>query len=393
MMTKNEIMNAMINLSEKECDELLDSLLSRKERRAAIRWLKKEVNKIPQEDKEDFTAECLSDLTEEGFKNVVTTYYKDNLGLVDATFDSGIFVTNAKNIKEAGINRDYNKEVLKKLRAELGDGIGLIKGMPILVYFDKDLNCYCIIDGHHRHYILEELDMPIYFTIYKMGQPISREEARAVMIKLNQAMKNWIMKNYEQSYLKSGNENYLRMKEFEEFNKRKYNLYFESSRAVLKKSYKYSGNGTISKAVKNGYLEVTEEDITVAQKKIDKIAPVIDAILECGYLEIVKRHRDRCFTAVLGIEDAMEILFDVDHLAKNIRRYRCPFQENDSIDNFIKHFIALYNYDLGKLEMLDYNEVNKRLKTIGKASRKEMNSAKEEHIKIQAALVASIREN
>ena len=36
MMTKNEIMNAMINLSEKECDELLDSLLSRKERFSRI---------------------------------------------------------------------------------------------------------------------------------------------------------------------------------------------------------------------------------------------------------------------------------------------------------------------------------------------------------------------
>ena len=71
MMTKNEIMNAMINLSEKECDELLDSLLSRKERRAAAQWLMKRVNKLPQEDKEDFTVECLSDLTEEGFKNVV----------------------------------------------------------------------------------------------------------------------------------------------------------------------------------------------------------------------------------------------------------------------------------------------------------------------------------
>lgn len=393
MMIKNEVMGVIETLSEKECDELMSSLLSRKERRAAARWLMKEINKLPQEDKEDFTAECLSDLTEEGFKNAVTSYYKDNFGLVDATFDSGIFVTNAKNIKEAGINRDYNKEILKKLRAELGDGIGLIKGMPVLVYFDRDLNCYCIIDGHHRHYILEELDMPIYFTVYKMGQPVSREEARTVMIKLNQAMKNWMMKNYEQTYLKSRNENYLRMQAFEEFNKNRYNLYVESSRAVLKRSYKYSGNGTISKAVKNGYLEVTEEDVTVAQKKIDKIAPVVNAIFECGYLEVVKSHRDRCFTAVLGIEDAMEILFDVDHLAKNIRHYRCPFQENDSVDNFIKHFIALYNYDLGKLEMLDYNEICKRLKTINKASQKEMNRAKEEHMKLQVALVTSIREN
>lgn len=394
MMTKNEIMNAMINLSEKECDELLDSLLSRKERRAAAQWLMKRVNKLPQEDKEDFTVECLSDLTEEGFKNVVTTYYKDNYKLAaDASYAYGVFVTKAKNIKESGINRDLNKEVLKGLSAALKEnGIGYIKGIPVLVYFDKDLKEYCLIDGHHRRYVLENFDGSIYFTVYKMGQPVSKEEARKVMMDINRNQRQWMRKNYEQSFLKSENENYVRMNEMEVYNKKKYGLLVDTVRAAIFDSFRSSGNGPAAKAVKGGYIEVTEENVRVAQKKIDRIVPIVQAMDEYGYLKGLK-HKDRCINSVLAISVAMEILFDVEHCVEAVKTCRCPFQEQDNIDQFVDGFLSIYNYKLKKSQKLDKEEVKLRMDKLTKNSENRIREYEKQDALKQVDLVASIREN
>lgn len=394
MMINNEVMGVIETLSEKECDELMSSLLSRKERRAAARWLMKETNKLPQEDKEDFTAECLSDLTEEEFKNVVTSYYKDNYNLADdASYAYGVFVTKAKNIKESGINRDLNKEVIKGLAASLNkNGIGYIKGIPVLVYFDKDLKEYCLIDGHHRRYVLEGLDESIYFTVYKMGQPVSREEARKVMIEMNRNQRQWMRKNYEQTFLKSENENYVRMNEMEVYNKKKYGLNVDTVRAAIFDSYRSSGNGPAARAVKGGYIEVTEENIRVAQKKIDRIAPIIQAMNESGFLKGLK-HKDRCVNTILAMSVAMEILFNVEHCAEAIKTCRCPFQELDNIDQFIEGFVSIYNYKLKKSQKLNKKEVTSRIEKLTKNSENKIRECEKKDALRQAALVASIREN
>lgn len=393
-MTKNEIMDAMTKLSEEEREELFSSYLEGEETKAVKRLLLKEINKLPQEDKEEFIEDCVSDLSKEEFENIATSYYRDNYGLADdASYAYAVFKTKAKNIKESGINRELNKEVIKGLVASLKEGgIGYIKGIPVLVYFDKDLKKYCLIDGHHRRHVLEDLDEYIYFTVYKMGQPVSKEEARKVMMEINKNQRQWMRKNYEQSFLKSENENYVRMNEMESFNKKQYGLLVDTVRAAIFDSFRSSGNGPAAKAVKGGYIEVTEEDVRVAQKKIDRILPIIQAMNEAGYLKGLK-HKDRCVNSILAISVAMEILFDVEHCVEAVKTYRCPFQEQDNIDNFVDGFLSIYNYKLKKSQRLDRKEVKSRMEKLTKNSGNKIREFEKKDALKQAALIASIREN
>ena len=113
---------------------------------------------------------------------------------------------------------------------------------------------------------------------------------------------------------------------------------------------------------------------------------------EAGYLKGLK-HKDRCVNSILAISVAMEILFDVEHCVEAVKTYRCPFQEQDNIDNFVDGFLSIYNYKLKKSQRLDRKEVKSRMEKLTKNSGNKIREFEKKDALKQAALIASIREN
>ena len=113
---------------------------------------------------------------------------------------------------------------------------------------------------------------------------------------------------------------------------------------------------------------------------------------EYGYLKGLK-HKDRCINSVLAISVAMEILFDVEHCVEAVKTCRCPFQEQDNIDQFVDGFLSIYNYKLKKSQKLDKKEVKLRMDKLTKNSENRIREYEKQDALKQVDLVASIREN
>lgn len=112
------------------------------------------------------------------------------------------------------IRKTYNYAMFRKMQCnrdvkgvktlqENIETFDLTPYVPIIVSED-----YEIIDGQHRFEACETLGKPIYYIVYK-GE-YSPEQA---MIALNTVTKVWRQEEWFQYYVKTGNENYVKLKE------------------------------------------------------------------------------------------------------------------------------------------------------------------------------------
>lgn len=98
-------------------------------------------------------------------------------------------------------NRDLNELKIKRIVAEISSGNNLLKYAPIIV--DQEFN---ILDGQHRFMCAKQTGNPVFFVI-KDKMSIS-EVAR-----LNSNTSNWKNIDYLNSYVSTGNENYIKLEE------------------------------------------------------------------------------------------------------------------------------------------------------------------------------------
>lgn len=95
-------------------------------------------------------------------------------------------------------NRPVDKQHVKTLIRSMAEAGNLTGDFPVVVNEDM-----AIIDGQHRVEALKQLEWPVFYII----QP---HLDIAVVRAMNRAQKNWSWKDYANSYIDLGNENYIR---------------------------------------------------------------------------------------------------------------------------------------------------------------------------------------
>lgn len=109
--------------------------------------------------------------------------------------------TNYSLFKTIKGNREIDSAHLKKLIASISKR-NLLSEHPIVVS-----NTYKVIDGQHRLESAKALEVPIYYTVVDKG---GLEE----VLMLNNAQKNWTVKDFLDSHIARGNANYIILKDF-----------------------------------------------------------------------------------------------------------------------------------------------------------------------------------
>lgn len=117
------------------------------------------------------------------------------VGKVYSSFDYQQFHFIEEN-RDAKVRKDLLKSIKEK---------GLIQ--PIIVNEE-----YEIIDGQHRFLACKKLGEPIIFTI-KYWNNDRGSESIDTLINVNTTSQNWRFQDYVDAYAKTGNEEYMRLKE------------------------------------------------------------------------------------------------------------------------------------------------------------------------------------
>lgn len=326
-------------LSVEDCEKALHMLFGMLPKDKQKSFLSKELVKLKRKGK-----------NEEQLNEVLTKVYELPEGV---TYAYPVCTTEAKNIKTAGINRNYNYEVIRGLRKVFSDEkqIGCIKEIPVIVYYDEEEKGFVLLDGHHRKYVLEELNKPIYFSVFGRGKHITKEEAKLVMIETNKYQRQWKQKNFGESHSKSGNKDFIRACDFIE--EQNGVVLVGTAKAALFEYYKSDGNGPIRDIWKEGWINITDEMVERARKNINDIKPIIEAFNEIHYFG-AKSHKSRYMNAVLFAKAHYGDDFNINHFVNNIFKYgKTNNLVNPKYELCFYYLASLYNLNLGKRKPID----------------------------------------
>lgn len=143
--------------------------------------------------------------------------------------------TRFKDIKG---NRGPNPVHLKKLRKSM-EVKPLISPIIVNERFE-------IIDGQHRFYVRQELDLPIQYII---AEGYGLEEVQL----LNSNTKNWTPSDFLDGYIELGMEDYILFKKFKD----QFNLGHTSAAAILS-LHNVAGNSPVLDDFKNGNFKIPD---------------------------------------------------------------------------------------------------------------------------------------
>lgn len=152
---------------------------------------------------------------------------------VNAVFST----TDYKKFKFLETNRELRLPHVEELKASIQDH-------PLDKPIDVNEN-FEIIDGQHRYMAWWDLGMPIIYIIHKGWG------AKEVPI-LNTNQKNWNPSDFVKMYSESGNDNYIKYKEFQE----RFGFTHGANILLLHGSSRIQGNSNINKAFNEGKFEV-----------------------------------------------------------------------------------------------------------------------------------------
>lgn len=102
-------------------------------------------------------------------------------------------------------NRQLNEAKIKKIKADIAEGLDVLRYCPILVIEKKGR--MEIIDGQHRFWIAKELGCPVWYIMTEKMELID-------IAKINSNTEKWKTKDFINCYIQLGNENYIKLQQF-----------------------------------------------------------------------------------------------------------------------------------------------------------------------------------
>ena len=230
-------------------------------------------------------------------------------------------------------NRATTIDRINKIKKSIME-VGYITS-PILVNENME-----IIDGQGRFEALRELKLPVE---YIMQPGLNFKECVA----MNVYQTNWNIMDYIKSYAEKGNQNYVYLyKLLEEFPLlRNINMYA----TVIKEQDKF-----FSSTIKNGELQISEEEYEEAKEKIREVYELIEKYRKVSRFQWILKGMIYC-------------LFIPDIDKKRLKEKVTEVLEADKIpaiptaDEAMQFLEAIYNKNKKGMSLFIYTEYRKRL--------------------------------
>lgn len=211
-----------------------------------------------------------------------------------------------------------NRETNKAHKASLNKSIHKNGALFSIIIVNEKFE---IIDGQHRFEIFQELGLPIYYVI-KRGYGLKHVQT------YNQNSKNWSLKQFLESYVGMGLEDYKVFKFFHD----KYNFGYRESMVMLTGGSK-DNSVTITKKFKAGTFKATS-----LQSAVD----VADKIYDFAkYYEQFKR-RGFVLAIIKLIRNHDE--YDHDQMLAKVKYQSAKLTDQVTVDNYLKVLEKIYNY-------------------------------------------------
>lgn len=103
-------------------------------------------------------------------------------------------------------NRNITKQKVERIINEINSGNDILDESPVLV--SENGKFLDVKDGQHRVVIAEKLKRPVHYIIKK------KELSLYNIAKINSNVEKWTAENFINCYLKAGNSNYKKLKQF-----------------------------------------------------------------------------------------------------------------------------------------------------------------------------------
>lgn len=199
---------------------------------------------------------------------------------------------NYKLFENVDGNRPLNKKKIQRIIDEINAGNDILDEVPVLVKeAGKKLQ---VLDGQHRVDICIQLQRPVHYIVHKQDMTLHN------VAKVNSNVEKWTDQDFIRCYIKAGNNNYKKLKDFHD----KYGIAVGLCLALLTNgSLKYDGGSAAEKSrlqFEQGLFEVK------AQKEAVQLAEL------CKSFDAFKGWNGRPFIiAICKILAAEKAEFDV----------------------------------------------------------------------------------
>lgn len=186
-----------------------------------------------------------------------------------------------------------------------------------------------VIDGQHRLEVAKNNNLDIYFVVV---QDADLDEVHL----LNANNRSWVMKDYLDSYIAKGKQNYIALKEFSDT----YNLPLSVSMTLLTKQVSHA-RGDLIRDFKNGDFKIT--DYEWGSDIADKLAELVP------FTEgSTANHREFIY--------ALTLVYDVISHKKLIEKLRnnphLRLKRSITLRNYLRQFEDVINYKAKKRKTL-----------------------------------------
>lgn len=187
---------------------------------------------------------------------------------------------------------------------------------------------YEVIDGQHRLEAAKILKVPIYYVIIN---DLNLSDVQT----LNTAQRAWILKDFLISYIKLGNNNYVRIREFME----KYSLQVRQCLLLLTGSCERKSILDF----KNGLIKISELDYIKGIEKMKKIQDIRK------YLPILS---PKLINSLLIMNNHPRFRLDTFNRHCEVLRDNVSYKEN--IRDYLRMFEDIYNFRLPQSSQLNF---------------------------------------
>lgn len=220
------------------------------------------------------------------------------------------------NFKLHPLNRELNMAKLRKLIASMRKH-GYIKAYPLNVYVDKDY--YVIKDGHHRFVAAKTLGASFCFVV---------TDDSATIQEINGPVGQWTTKNYFNSFINQGYEDYIFVKKFMD------ETDFSLTVAVpLLANQIGSSLNNLSEKIQDGRFKVALN--TTYAGTISYITNFLKSI---GVPFYNKNDFVTALSKVMWVKE-----FDAEKFIKHAKKNKSYFKPQSTADEYIRLIEKIYN--------------------------------------------------
>lgn len=179
-------------------------------------------------------------------------------------------------------NRIVREASVKKILAAIERGE---KIAPVII----NRRTMVMVDGQHRVaawilFVENHPEIKSKFALNVVAIDVSQEEEFALIIRTNSKNVKWVSADYLNAFANAGNENYVRLRNFV----KKCNLChgntdndrgnYVSTPKITNAIGLINGHGTQTALFKNGELEVTAEEIKVAETRAKQVETILENV-------------------------------------------------------------------------------------------------------------------